>query len=646
MRAPRARHASFMVAAVLLLAPTLLAAPAPAGHAWIAAADDPDALRAALDENADKVPPEFHDRLDHAFDDGSLRVMVALTERTPAVERFAQENTLALDWYGNAARYMALVTPDHVASLLDNPAVLFVEPDYPVTFHMAMSAIDVNVRAREAVDPDALWRYDAATDTLVSTHPSLLEPLTGAGVVVSVVDSGIDKTHRDFGGWDCQPGPYEPCDSRIDAAVVLDHVSSLGNGLGGDLPTTDLASGHGTHVAGTIAGNGYYARDGGADGRYGGDGVPIGVAPEARLVSVKAGDARSAAFAVDGLQWTLDHADEYDIRITSNSWGCTGGCSYTPNSALGHVLRDLYRAGLVSVFAVGNDGGSGSGAEFSGYAQSPYVIGVANYDHATHRLAESSSRGSSATGNTLADPATWTPEEAGAQGIRRPDVAAPGTSIWAAASLTSSGLPRVSTSDVNGGPTQCCIVPYIPKTGTSMAAPHVSGALALLIGACDSAGPVDLMRAVFAGADPSRVSKTGAGATAEPFEVGYGGLDVRASVDWLLDQWVCGGTQNPPAPEAEPEDEPTSSPSPSSAPPSPKPTNAPGGTNASSPSNETAGSTSDEDNLEDGADPSPSADAGRAQGMDPTADAPGPALLLVLAAAAVATLVFRRRRPF
>jgi subtilisin family serine protease len=70
-------------------------------------------------------------------------------------------------------------------------------------------------------------------------------------------------------------------------------------------------------------------------------------------------------------------------------------------------------------------------------------------------------------------------------------------------------------------------------SGTSMATPHVVGASAVLFGACPAATPLDVMRAVMVGAVRDRVLKTGSTAVAEPFETGYGGLDVRRSLDWL-----------------------------------------------------------------------------------------------------------------
>ena len=168
----------------------------------------------------------------------------------------------------------------------------------------------------------------------------------------------------------------------------------------------------------------------------------------------------------------------------------------------------MYDAGIVVTFAVGNDGGGSNGTAFSGYAQSPYVLGVASYDDTNKRLASTSSRGSD---NTLPDPATWTPESEPASGERRPDVAAPGVNIWAARTLTggaASLVPRQNTGDVTGG-AGCCIREYAAMGGTSMATPHVSGAAALAFSACPTAKPLDVMRAIMATAQPDVLKSTG-----------------------------------------------------------------------------------------------------------------------------------------
>jgi thermitase len=555
-----------------LVAPVAVATPGlPAELSWFGDATDPDRARRAIVAHSHKMPDELAERMRYVDDNGRLRVMVALNHRDAGVEAFVEGNTTMLHWYGDGPRFYGLVTQDQFVALLEAEVVDFVEPDYQLAYFMARTSVDVNARSLEGAGT-GVWSFDESAGTrgaLVSDVPGLTaDEATGAGVVVAITDSGIDRTHRDFGGFDCEPGPYQPCDSRIVKAMAVDHLVNTGLNPGSSAPTTELASGHGSHVAGTIGGNAFYTRDFQADPpRYGSDGHVFGVAPQSLLISVKNGDTIWAGLSTAALQWQLDHAEELGIRVSNNSWGCLGGCGFNGNSAIAQIFRGLYEAGVVTVFAVGNDGGGPNGASFSGFAQSPYVLGVASYNVDTSRLAASSSRGSDQA--PLHDPETWTPESEPIHGTRRPDVAAPGVSVWSAAALTggvASGLPRVSIGDAGAGrgPT----VEYRLMSGTSMAAPHVAGAAALLFSACDDATPLHVMRAIKAGANDEKILKSSGPDFADPFEVGYGGLDVRASLDWLLDRPVGGG-EGGPAPDPDPTPDPTPTPTPDPSPPPP-----------------------------------------------------------------------------
>ena len=388
--------------------------------------------------------------------------------------------------------------------------------------------------------PAAVWRLDrtaGALGALAADAPGLTaDQATGKGVTVANIDSGIDKTHPDFGGFACQRAALAACNSRVKKAITIDHLLNAGIDPGDGLPTTEGASGHGTHVAGIILGNGYMAR------KAAGEtsvlrrpvGLPIGMAPQAELVSIKNGDTLWAGLSIFGLEWVAAHAQELGIRVVNNSWGCPGGCASNSEGLIELAQKALYDAGVLVVFSAGNDGGTEDGAVFSGNSQSPYVLSVANYDAATHLLNGTSSRGSSA--EPLPDAATWTPESEPVDGLRRPDIAAPGTSVWSTRSLTGGAAtiaPRGDTGDVPDAGLTDGTGGYITATGTSMSAPHVSGAAALMFSACPSATVLDVMRAFMSTADPSRVLKTDGSAVADPFEVGYGGLAVRSALDWL-----------------------------------------------------------------------------------------------------------------
>ena len=527
-----------------------LTSASPAG--WLGTAGDPAGLLAAVDANPSKLPPEFDERLAYVNADGTLQVMVAVTDRSAATESFADGATTTLRWYSDRPRFYGSVTADQLRTLLQSAHVTFVDPDHPLDFSMAISA--TNVRARGTEASPAIWRLvpPALGDrgSLESQVDGLnADTATGAGVTAAIVDSGIDGTHRDFGGWDCTPEPYQPCQSRIKEATSIGHILGDDGLEPADEPTTDLASGHGTHIAGTIAGNGFAARD--AEvlqsdvDTYGADGRPIGIAPQASLVSVKNGDSQAAGLYLFALDWLLANEQRLGVRVVNNSYGCVGGCSFSAASPEAAAIRDLYRAGVVMVHAAGNDAGTDTGTKFSGAAQSPYTIGVANYDARNLRLASSSSRGLGTA--PLPSAAPWTPESEPAAGLRRPDVGAPGTGIWATRNLTggtSSLVPRTSTGDVVGG-AGCCIREYASMTGTSMATPHVVGAVTLLASACPAGTPLDYMRAVYASANPGGVKSTDGTRQALPYETGYGALDVRAALEWMRQNVPACGYEMP-----------------------------------------------------------------------------------------------------
>jgi subtilisin family serine protease len=508
-------------------------------HEWIMESAVSESLVDGLQSNFDKLPSNFEENLQYSLPTGELRVIVVLAERNSFVEARMDAATTEISWLNESPRFIGLVTPEEMDRLVRDPAVSFVEPDYPLTYFASESTVATNARSLSSAGT-GVWSFNSTLGTmggLVSDIPGVTDPITGKGVVVAIIDGGIDTTHRDLGGWDCIDwAPYEPCESRIIENVKTDPTLGLGIEQYLGLPTTDFSSGHGTHIAGTIAGNAYMSRDSAPDvARYGSDGHVFGIAPEASLVGVSNGEVVWAGLSTAALQWTLDNTQELGIKVSSNSWGCLGGCAYSPGSAVAQTVKELYKAGVVVTFATGNDGGGSDGSSFSGNAQNPYALGVANYDDSTNSLASGSSRGNGANA-VLPDPATWDPANEAATasqgGFRRPDVAAPGTSIYATASLTggvASGTPRADLADVLGG-ASTGFVQYRSMSGTSMATPHVSGVAALLFDACPTAAPLDVMRAIMAGANPGLIASH-----PNAWETGYGALDARAAIDWLLD---------------------------------------------------------------------------------------------------------------
>src|SRR5256886_15659210 len=122
--------------------------------------------------------------------------------------------------------------------------------------------------------------------------------VTGKGVTVAVIDSGIDATHRDL-----------PFGTKVAQNVKLaPDLFGTGPLVLEGLANTDTTSGHGTHVASTAAGTGAAL-----GGKY--RGVAIG----SKLVGIGAGEALFIFTALEGFDWVLQNRTKYGIRVISNS---------------------------------------------------------------------------------------------------------------------------------------------------------------------------------------------------------------------------------------------------------------------------------------------------------------------------------------
>jgi serine protease AprX len=264
----------------------------------------------------------------------------------------------------------------------------------------------------------------------------------GSGIGVAVVDTGVDGWHPDLA-------------ARMGENVKI--VPSLGL-LGGTaipFPESDTLSigGHGTHVAGIVAGDGTAS-----------SGTYHGAATGATIHGVSGGTLISLHSGLEGLYWVLENHDTVTpaIRVVNNSWGGGAG-DYNPDGAIPRVVRELTDAGVVVVFAAGNAGGDGSSQATSIQCvdPTPGMICVASYDDQGTGgrdgvTSDFSSRGA------IDQPNTW------------PDLSAPGSDIIAACRLT---LPVCATGAF-GAPDP---LNYASLSGTSMAAPHIAGIAAQVL---------------------------------------------------------------------------------------------------------------------------------------------------------------------
>ncbi len=300
---------------------------------------------------------------------------------------------------------------------------------------------------------------------------------TGKGVTVAVIDSGIDATHRDlpFGSKVVQNVKLAP-DLFGSGPLVLEGLSN-----------TDTTSGHGTHVAAIAGGTGAALA-----GKY------RGVAVGSNLVGIGAGEALFILTALEGFDWVLQNRLKYGIRVISNSWGTSG--EFAPDNPINVASKIAHDAGLTVVFAAGNEGpGLNS---LSPYCVAPWVICAAAGHKDGARLADFSSRG--VPGDSL----------------HHPTLTAPGVDIASARATTGIVINTFFAVDVINLGTDA--VSYAAASGTSMATPHVSGTVALMLEANPALTPDQVKSALELTATPMPGY--------QPYEVGAGYLNAFEAV--------------------------------------------------------------------------------------------------------------------
>ena len=401
---------------------------------------------------------------------------------------------------------------------------------------------------------------------------SLAAGFDGRGVNVAVVDTGTDGLHPDLM-------------HRVVRNVKVLDVKGLYDGA--DLPsapvyfecpvacTTDTSGGHGTHVSGIIAG------DGTASGGY-----QTGMAPGAGLVGLSIGDGATTFYALQAWDYLLVHQSELHVVAVNNSYG-PGGGAWDARDPMNVASRKLHDAGIAVVFSGGN-AGPGAGTDPAGasdcrpevgtasdpvngspcktnpWGLSPWAISVAN---GRKDLPGGPAAQALAFGTSRGDPTPERSVDGGYVIDYRPWIVAPGTNIVSARALNGAAQ---ATCGASAEPASCTgerpqdIPYYVPISGSSMAAPHVVGAIAVIDSAArqalgrvltpdevkqllaDTAVPMtgrDLMYDWPFCPDLQLCGTVQAGLTGKPYakgQVGAGYLDVDAAVRAVL-RMAAGG---------------------------------------------------------------------------------------------------------
>ena len=323
---------------------------------------------------------------------------------------------------------------------------------------------------------------------------------TGAGVGVGIIDSGVDGTHGDF--------PNLVKNVKVVAPVL---EAGVGGALYVDVPNSDLTSGHGTHVASTIGGSG--AKSG---GKY------KGVAPGAKLIAVGAGEAISILYSLEGFDFLMDPdiRETYNVRVISNSWG-TSGSHFAPFDPVSIASKRAYDEGMIVAFAAGNDG---PGADtLNPHSASPCVISVAagaakDTSTATNPLISQALPGELAGFSSRGIPG---------DALHHPDITLPGVAIVAARATTATvAQPYLGLDGLHPEPF------YAALDGTSMATPHLSGVVALMLEVNPSLNLDGVLAALTSTARPMFVqdSATGTPRQLALWEAGAGYADAYAAV--------------------------------------------------------------------------------------------------------------------
>ena len=344
----------------------------------------------------------------------------------------------------------------------------------------AIHAVSLNaaVQSEGIVDPTKLA---TAYNQSIRADRAWLQGYTGKGVGVAVIDTGIQGNLPDF------RVSQSDATSRVIATAVTNPAATTANDT----------FGHGTHVAGLIAGNGTNLPASDPNyGRY------AGSAPDANLIAIKASDDAGNASVldvIDGLQFVIDKKADYNIRVVNLSLKSTIAESYKTDP-LDAAVEAAWNSGVVVVAAAGN-GGSAPDAVSYAPANDPFIITVGGVDD----------KGTKTIDDDML--ATWSSRGTTQDGFSKPDVVAPGARLVSTIPAGSAYTKLCPTCVTDGS--------YFRVGGTSMAAAVVSGEAAALIQAYPSWTPNQVKTAIVkrtrAVEEASSTSETLVDATGQPY---------------------------------------------------------------------------------------------------------------------------------
>jgi serine protease AprX len=460
----------------------------------------PCALALALNNAAAaELGPSLKQKLATALPTAQLEVIVSFNGEQPVTAgqiAALQLNTLSFGYFRNLPIAGAIATPQQISRLASLPEVRSIWHNDPLEYEME--------EARTLTSVDQLKNNPALRNAQGM-------PFTGKGVAILVNDSGIDGTHPDllFG-------------TKVrHNALGHTNLKSRSSGLPftptEGLPHSDMGGSHGTHVAGIAAGLGTMS-----EGRF------AGAAVGADLIGYGSGATLLVLDTLGGFDYALkilNNPADYpgiNLRVVTNSFGSPSqiGQGFNPADPTNIATNMLRKRGVVVVFSAGNSG-SGPDTITGGFKKAPWIV-VAGNGQKNGTLASTSSRGPIAGGvsQVTVDGELLTVED-------RPTVVTPGSSIVAPRTLTTAD----GTGNLDFQATVEALGPqyatfYSVKSGTSMAAPHVAGLVAILL----EANPALTWREIKQILKQTATNMSGY----EPWEVGGGFANIEAAVALAL----------------------------------------------------------------------------------------------------------------
>ncbi|MCU1427822.1 MAG: peptidase and in kexin sedolisin [Actinomycetia bacterium] len=377
------------------------------------------------------------------------------------------------------------ISPSAIPQLRRSPDVAGVTPDAPLHF----TSVDPTLGYDPSADEGSLYEITQ----IIGAQDSWKAGYTGQGIDVALIDTGVSPVPGLTSG-NVVNGPDLSFDSQDPTLTNLDGF------------------GHGTHMASLIAGRDAPA----APAAYADPTVFTGVAPDARVVSIKIGAADGAADVsqvIAGIDWVVQHRHEpgFNIRVLSLSFGTDSTQDYRIDP-LAYAAERAWRAGIVVVVAGGNDGTSRK--VLADPAMDPLVLAV----------------GASDPGGTITPSDDTVPSFATRGNTRRHvDLVAPGVHVLGLRSPGSYVDTQYPDAQVG--------TRFVRGSGTSQATAITAGAVALFLQRYPTATPDQVKRAFMLKAVPLksvRFTYRGSGSV-QVRRAELGKLDRNASQPLTLD---------------------------------------------------------------------------------------------------------------